>query len=59
MIARIEKRNLLIYGIYLGALLALFFYANITGWRLYNTDKVEHVDRAGGRTHHSSRFYHK
>lgn len=65
MIGKIEKRNRTIYMVYLGLLLGCFAYANLTGWRIYSTDSVEHYEpgKAGRNarvhSHYGGRFFHK
>lgn len=65
MIGKTEKRNRNWYIVYLAMLLSIFTYANFSGWRIFNTDSVEHYEpgkaRSGSRMHiHSGgRFFHK
>ncbi len=58
MISKAEERNKLMYSIFLIVMLLIFNYANYAGWRVFNTDEVEHTE-AGKNHNNRTRFYHK
>lgn len=57
-----EKRNSIFYSIIFGGLLISLFYANYTGWKIYNSDKIikDNEHHSGSRSFRSSNgFHHK
>lgn len=56
-----EKQNTIIFASVLGLIALWLVYANATGWRIYNTDKViqDNEKSSSGRVRIGSGFHHK
>ncbi len=56
-----EKRNATIIGFIFGLLVIWLCYAEYTGWRIYNSDKVvqDNEQTSSGRIRTGNGFHHK
>jgi hypothetical protein len=56
-----EKKNIILFGSILGMMAIGLLYANITGLRIYNSDKVvqDNERTSSGRIRTGSGFHHK
>lgn len=56
-----EKQNTIIFASILGIVALWLIYANATGWRIYNSDKViqDNENSSSGRVRTGSGFHHK
>jgi hypothetical protein len=56
-----EKQNTIIFASILGLIALWLVYANVTGWRIYNSDKVvkDNERTSSVRTRIGSGFHHK
>ncbi|MFN3446591.1 MAG: hypothetical protein ACK44D_12685 [Bacteroidia bacterium] len=59
MKSRTEQNNKWVYIAFLAFMLSIFGYANYNGWRIYNSDEVEHSEAGKTNTNSRTRFYHK